>query len=112
MATTRGIILPSRTHANPAWRGWIAILAIALIGATSASAIWHSEHETDRDCTVCKLRHDSVADLSDMASMARGEARDRVLRAPRASLLLLGHIPRPPARAPPAWPSGVARTHH
>ena len=35
------------------WRVWVAVLAIALVGATSAAAVWHEEHAGDTDCAVC-----------------------------------------------------------
>lgn len=46
------------------WRIWIVVLTLALVGATSASSVWHGQHTTDHGCVVCQLRHHAVADLA------------------------------------------------
>ena len=86
---------------RPAWRIWIALAAIVLIG-TSTSTLWHGEHDNDRDCTVCHLRHHSVGDLATAPQIRATDAPEPIVRAPRADLILTGHTPRLPARAPPA----------
>jgi len=87
---------------GPDWRTWIAVVAIALVGATSTSTLWHGEHGNDRDCTVCQLRHHSVGDLAGAPQVRTTEDPEPVLRAPRADPILTDHTPRLPARAPPA----------
>lgn len=87
---------------GPGWRAWIAILAIALVGATSAAAVWHEEHAGDQECAVCQLRHQPAAELSDFVRVAPAEAPEPLAQAPGARWLASGHIPRLPARAPPA----------
>ncbi len=87
---------------SPGWRAWIAILAIALAGATSAAAVWHEEHAGDQDCAVCQLRHQPAADLSGSIQIGPAEAPESLDQTPRAGWIASGHFRRLPARAPPA----------
>ena len=84
------------------WRTLVVVAALALVGATSTSTLWHGEHGADQDCAVCQLRQQSAADISAgpvvgrtlvprplvLASVAHGAAAEL------DSLV--------PARAPPA----------
>ena len=87
---------------SPGWRAWIAILAIALVGATSTAATGHEEHATDQDCAVCQLRHQPAAKLSGSLHVGFTDAPEPFEQAPDAGWTALGHFRRLPARAPPA----------
>ena len=83
-------------------RAWIAILAIALVGATSAAATGHEEHATDQDCTVCQLRHQPAATLSGSLHVGFTAAPKPFEQAPDAGWTAVGHFRHLQARAPPA----------
>lgn len=87
---------------GPGWRAWIAVLAIALAGATSAAAVWHEEHAGDQECAVCQLRHQPAAELSGFVRVAPAEAPEPLEQASGVVWLASGHFTRVPARAPPA----------
>ena len=87
---------------SPGWRAWIAILAIALVGATSAAAAWHEEHAADQDCAVCQLRHQPAAEFSDFLRIGPAEAPEPLEHASHTGWIASGHSYRLPARAPPA----------
>ena len=87
---------------SPGWRVWIAILAIALVGATSAAATWHEEHATDQDCAVCQLRHQPAAQPSGSLHVGFTDVPEPLEQAPAAGWIASGHTRRLPARAPPA----------
>ena len=94
-------------HTGPArrslgWRNWIAVLAIALVGATSTAAVWHEEHAGDQECAVCQLRHQPAAELSGFVRIGPVEAPEPLEQAPSAKWLASGHLTSLPARAPPA----------
>ena len=84
------------------WRIWIAVLAIALVGATSAAAVWHEEHAGDQDCAVCQLRHEPAAASSGSYQFEPAQTSEPVARTPLAGGLTSGHDSHLPARAPPA----------
>ena len=89
-----------RTRREPRWRAWIVVLAIALIGAASASAVWHGPHDECEDCAVCQLRHDVVADLVVAPLSAPADAPTRI--APSTVRWNASqHASQVPARAPP-----------
>ena len=90
------------TRRGPDWRTWVAAVAIALIGATSASTIWHGEHGADQDCTVCHLRHQPVADLSVAPQMGLVGTPELLMRSFIAPWVSSDHGSPVPARAPPA----------
>ncbi len=80
------------------WRIWVAVLAIALVGATSAAAIWHEEHAGDTDCAVCQLRHQPAATLPGSFQFEPGDTSEAPgSAAPRRSDCLRPHpaSPRP-----------------
>ena len=87
---------------SPGWRDWIAILAIALVGAASVAAVWHVEHAADQDCAICQLRHQPAADLSGSPQIGFTDAPEPLEQAPAAGWIDSGHFRRLPARAPPA----------
>ena len=87
---------------SPGWRVWIAVLAIALVGATSAATVWHEEHAGDQECAVCQLRHQPAAELSGFVRVAPVDAPEPLEQAPGAGWLASRHLTRLPARAPPA----------
>ena len=87
---------------SPGWRAWIAVLAIALVGAASAAAVWHEEHAGDEDCAICQLRHQPAAELSGSLQIGPANAPEPLEHAPRAGWIVSGHSHRLPARAPPA----------
>lgn len=90
------------TSRRPDWRTWIAIAAIALVGATSTAAVWHTPHDADQDCAVCQLRrHQSSADLSTYAGLRCGDVTEPLTEAPRLPRFSSEHHGRIPARAPP-----------
>ncbi len=87
---------------SPGWRIRIAVLAIALVGAASTAAVWHDEHADDQDCTVCQLRHQPAAALSESVQVGFADVPEPLEPAPAAEWIASGHTPRLPARAPPA----------
>ena len=84
------------------WRVWIAILAMALVGATSAAAVWHEEHAGDADCAVCQLRHQSAITLPGSFQLEPADTSAPRARTPRPGAVAAGHASRLPTRAPPA----------
>ena len=87
---------------GPGWHAVIAVLAIVLIGATSASTIWHGEHGADQDCAVCQLRHQPAADLSTVPQIGPVGTAEPLTRSPIARWVASDHGSQIPARAPPA----------
>ena len=84
------------------WRAWIAVLALVLVGATSAAAVWHEEHTADQDCAICQVRHQPAAELSGSLPTGLVDAPQPLEQAPAAGWIASGHFRRLPARAPPA----------
>ena len=84
------------------WRIWIAVLAIALVGATSAADAWHEEHAGDTDCAVCQLRHQPADTLPGSVQFEPADVAEPPARAPRTGEVAAGHASLLPARAPPA----------
>ncbi len=87
---------------GPDWRVLVAALAVALVGAASGAAVWHEEHAGDQDCAVCQLRHQPAADLAVSIPIGSVDVPELLVHAPSAGWVASGHIPRLPARAPPA----------
>lgn len=88
---------------SPGLRASIATLAIALVAATSAAAVWHEEHAGEQDCTVCQLRHQPAAEPSASVQIGFADAMEPLVQAPVAGWIESGHFRRLPTRAPPAW---------
>ena len=84
------------------WRIWIALLAIALVGATSAATVWHEEHAGDSDCAVCQLRHQAAVTLPGSFQFEPAAVSEPRARTPRTGAVASGHTRLLPARAPPA----------
>ena len=84
------------------WRTAIVTLAIALVGATSAAAVWHEEHAGEQDCAVCQLRHQPAAEPSAAVQIGLADAPEPLVQAPVAGWIESGHFSRLPTRAPPA----------
>ncbi len=84
------------------WRIWIAVLAMALVGATSAADAWHEEHAGDTDCAVCQLRHQPADTLPGSVQFEPADVAEPAARAPRTREVAAGHARLLPARAPPA----------
>ena len=80
------------------WRVWIAVLAIALVGATSAADAWHEEHAGDTDCAVCQLRHQPADTLPGSIQFEPADIAEPPARAPPHRRGRLR--PRPPAPRP------------
>ena len=90
------------TRREPRWRAWIVVLAIALLGVASASAVWHGPHdECEEDCAVCQLRRDLVADLVAAPRSVPAAAPARVAPPSTARWNASQHDSSVPARAPP-----------
>ncbi len=87
---------------GPGWRGWIAVLAVALAGAASAATVQHGDHAADQDCAVCQLRHQPAADLSDNLLLGPAVAAELLDQLPRDGWTPADRFSRLPARAPPA----------
>ena len=85
-----------------AWRVGIAVLALALVGATSAAAVWHEEHAGDQDCAVCQLRHEPAAFSFGSYEFEPTDTSEPIARTPLVGAVASGHESRSPARAPPA----------
>ena len=90
------------TRRGPDWRTCIVVLAVALIGAASASTIWHGEHGADQDCAICQLRHHSVADLSTAPDLDPIGSPEPFAQTPVLRWVASDHGSQIPARAPPA----------
>ena len=84
------------------WRIRIALLAIALVGATSAAAVWHEEHAGDADCAVCQLRHQPADTLPGSFQFEPADIPEPLARTPPTGAVASGHARLLPARAPPA----------
>ena len=84
------------------WRIWIAVLAIALVGAASAAAAWHEEHAGDTDCAVCQLRHQAADTLPGSFEFEPADIPEPPARSPRRGAVAAGHARLLPPRAPPA----------
>ncbi len=87
---------------SPGWRAWIAVLAIALVGAASAATVWHGDHAGDQNCAVCQLRHQPAADLSGILDIGPADIAELLEQLPRDGGIAVDRFPRLPARAPPA----------
>ena len=90
---------------GPGWRAWIAVLAIALVGAASTAAAWHEEQIGDQDCqdcVVCQLRHQAADETSGSLPVEPVDAPRPFEQQPPAEWVETGHFRRLPARAPPA----------
>ncbi len=84
------------------WRIWVAVLAIALVGAASAADAWHEEHAGDTDCAVCQLRHQPAETLPGSFQFEPADIPEPPARKPLAGEVASGHARLLPARAPPA----------
>ena len=84
------------------WRAWIVVLVVGLIGATSAWTVWHEEHGPDQDCTVCQLRHQTVADLSGAPPVRSVDTSAPVSAIPFVARMASDLRSQTPVRAPPA----------
>lgn len=90
------------TRRGMAWRVWVVALAVALIGATSMSAVWHGDHEVDQDCAVCQLRHQPAADLSVTPTLGHAPVPHHLVVS-SVTQWAASHLGSSvPARAPPA----------
>ena len=89
------------TGRKPRWRAWIVVLAIALLGAASASAVWHGSHDAGEDCAVCQLRHDTVADFVAAPRSVPAAAPTRVAPPSAVRWNASQRASQVPARAPP-----------
>ncbi len=87
---------------GPGWRAWIAVLAIALVGAASTAAAWHEEHAADQDCAVCQLRHQPADETSGSLPAEPVDAPRPFEQQPPAGWVETDYFRRLPARAPPA----------
>lgn len=80
----------------------ILVLVVALVGATSASTVWHGVHGTDHGCVVCQLRHHTAVDFARAPQVCQFDTRAPV----SATAFVEGVTCRPrssiPTRAPPA----------
>ena len=83
------------------WRTGIAVLAIVLVGATSAAAVWHEEHAGDQDCAVCQLRHEPAVTSFGSFHVEPADTSEPVARTPAAPGVASGHESHLAARAPP-----------
>ena len=84
------------------FRTWIGALAVALIAVTTAPIVVHIEHGADRDCEVCELINESLANLSDEQLQVRPtDAPQALVKAPGVMVVLSYHGAWTPARAPP-----------
>ena len=89
------------TRREPRGRAWIVVLAIALLGAASASAVWHGSHDAGEDCAVCQLRNDTIADLVAAPRSVPAAAPARVAPPSAVRWNASQHDSSVPARAPP-----------
>jgi len=97
---------PARRGFARRGRGWrirIAVLAIALVGAASAAAVWHEEPAAGQDCALCQLLHQPAVAFSGSLPIGPAVRLEPLEQAPAAGWIASGHVRRLRARAPPAW---------
>ena len=87
---------------SPGWRVRIAVLAAALVGAAAAATAWHGDHVGDRDCAVCQLRQQPVAELSGDLEIGPADGAERLQPLASGDWTASDRPARLPARAPPA----------
>ena len=81
-------------------QAWFTALLIAVISTTAVAAVWHSGHDADQGCAVCKLRHQPLADLTDRAEPLIFEGPEP-MRESVTAWVLTDTRSLAPARAPP-----------
>ncbi len=77
------------------------VLLIAVVGATAFSAVWHAEHDSDRRCIVCQLRHHQAVEMTEGLQVKPAESADLATRVSTLARMPAGPAPCVPARAPP-----------
>ena len=85
------------------WRVWIAVLALAVAGATIAAAICHEEHAAGHDCVTCQLRDQPASELSGSLQIGFWDVSGPLEPAGDSGWIASGHSHNLSARAPPAW---------
>ncbi len=82
--------------------GVVAILLIALLGVSVSASAWHTEHSTEYDCAVCKLRHQPLDTLVGIDTLPAQPPTAPFGLAPVDPLALTSSLPRDCSpRAPP-----------
>ena len=89
------------TRREPRWRARIVVLAIALIGVASTSAVWHGSHDAGENCAVCQLRQDTAADLVAAPRSAPADAPVRIASPSTTRSNASQHDSPVPVRGPP-----------
>jgi len=90
-----------RSEPIPIWRVCVVGCIIAVVAATAVSAAWHTEHDADPNCVVCKLRHEPLADLAGDLQVGPFDALEPVTPLCVTTLVLAHLDAQVPARAPP-----------
>ena len=80
---------------------WFVWLVIAVVGATAVSAAWHTEHDADPNCVVCKLKHEPAAELAGDLQVGPADAPEPATRVSDTVWIPVDAYAHVPARAPP-----------
>ena len=80
---------------GPGWCLRVGVLALALVGAASATGVGHEAHAADQDCAVCQLRAPPAAELSGSPQTGFADAPEPLVPAPAAGWITKGNVLRP-----------------
>ena len=96
---TRGRI--GRSEPIPIWRVCVVGCVIAVVAATAVSAAWHTEHDADPNCVVCKLRHEPLAELAGDLQVGPVDTPEPAMRPSLITWIPADPDAQVPTRAPP-----------
>jgi hypothetical protein len=87
---------------GPTLRALILVLVVVLVGATTASTVWHEVHGTDQECVVCQLRDHTAVELARTPAVSRFDTREPVSVTAFVEGVTCRYPSSIPTRAPPA----------
>ena len=90
-----------RSGPIPIWRVCVVGCIIAVVAATAVSAAWHTEHDADPNCVVCKLRHEPLAELAGDLQVGPVDAPEPAMRPSLITWIPADPDAQVPTRAPP-----------
>ena len=80
----------------------VGTLVIVLVSVTFVPAVWHGEHALGKDCSVCKLGSQPLAESSSALELGPADAPEPAVLAERVVRLAERHLARSLGRAPPS----------
>lgn len=86
---------------GPTLRALSLVLVVVLVGATTASTVWHEVHGTDQECVVCQLRHHTAVELARTPAVSRFDTREPVSVTAFVEGVTCRYPSSIPTRAPP-----------